>query len=67
MSDEREGPFELTAEQEADLAESIAEADRGEWPASARSSASRLIHYSCPSIRMRRPSSGTMRPRSATS
>jgi hypothetical protein len=30
IADEREGPLELTAEQEADLAESIAEADRGE-------------------------------------
>jgi hypothetical protein len=27
---EREAPFELTAEQEAELAESIAEADRGD-------------------------------------
>jgi hypothetical protein len=30
IADEREAPFELTAEQNAELAESIAEADRGE-------------------------------------
>jgi hypothetical protein len=30
IADEREAPVELTAAQEADLAESIAEADRGD-------------------------------------
>ncbi len=30
IADDREAPFELTAAQEAELAESIAEADRGE-------------------------------------
>ncbi len=30
IADEREAPVELTAEQEAELAESIAEADRGD-------------------------------------